>query len=140
MAGTPIVLRGFAPGPQPWSPGHRGVDVTGSGRTGSGVPVLAAGTGTVAFSGMVAGRGVVVIRHAGELRTTYEPVRADVAVGRQVVTGERIGSAQPGVRHCAQGPCLHWGALVGDHYLDPLSLLAGPRRPPVLLPLSRDST
>jgi murein DD-endopeptidase MepM/ murein hydrolase activator NlpD len=105
---------------------------------GTGAPVLAAGAGTVVYSGTIAGRGVVVIRHAGGLRTTYEPVSTEVAVGRELAPGEQFGSVQPAVQHCAQGPCLHWGALVGDLYLDPLSLLTGPRRPPVLLPLNRD--
>jgi murein DD-endopeptidase MepM/ murein hydrolase activator NlpD len=129
LPGTPTVVRGFAPGPHPWSPGHRGVDLVG------GDAVLAAGAGTVAFAGMIAGRGVVVVRHDGNLRTTYEPVTAQVGVGQAVTRGDRIGALQPGVAHCAASSCLHWGALTGSTYLDPLRLLADAHRPPVLLPL-----
>jgi murein DD-endopeptidase MepM/ murein hydrolase activator NlpD len=103
--------------------------------TGGGLAVRAAGPGTVTFAGTIAGRGVVVLRHAGPLRTTYEPVLAEVPVGRTVVRGQQIGVLQPMPQHCAGQPCLHWGARSGDAYLDPLSLLTGARRPPVLLPL-----
>lgn len=130
VAGPASMLRAFAPGPNPWSAGHRGVDVAGAGSA-----VLAAGPGTVTFAGSIAGRGVVVVEHAAGLRTTYEPVFARVAVGRTVQQGDPIGSLQTIAGHCAQGPCLHWGAKIGDRYLDPVSLVARPRRPPVLLPL-----
>lgn len=130
LIGPMRVLRPFSPGPHPWSPGHRGVDL---GTTGT--PVLAAGAGRVSFAGSIAGRGVVVVEHAGVLRTTYEPVSPQVEVGRSVNRGDPIGSLQPGVGHCTPGACLHWGAKIGERYLDPLSLLGRTRRPPVLLPL-----
>ncbi len=125
---SPRVVRRFAVGPQPWSPGHRGVDLAGS----AGQAVLAAGAGVVTFAGRVAGRGVVVVAHAAGLRTTYEPVTAVVDVGRAVATGERIGVLMLPGSHCP-GPCLHWGALRGQIYVDPLTLL-GPPSLPVLLP------
>lgn len=131
LPGRPSVLRVFAVGPAPWSPGHRGVDLSATT-----TEVLAAGTGTIAFAGSVAGRGVVVVRHDGGLRTTYEPVTPSTVVGQVVTRGMPIGTIQAGIPHCASGPCLHWGALVADHYLDPLTLLHPVRRlPPVLLPL-----
>ncbi|WP_409485323.1 M23 family metallopeptidase [Arsenicicoccus dermatophilus] len=122
----PVVLHPFVAPAHRWSPGHRGVDlalpVDG--------PVHAAAAGVVAFAGMVAGRPVVAVDHGG-IRTTYEPVRAVVPVGRTVTAGELLGTlAGPG--HCLQG-CVHWGALRGEDYLDPLSLLAPPQI--VLLPL-----
>jgi murein DD-endopeptidase MepM/ murein hydrolase activator NlpD len=126
------VLRGFAPGPQPWSPGHRGVDLGAPAQA----PVLAAGAGRVTFAGVIAGQGVVVIEHGTRLRTTYEPVVATVTVGQVVTAGQLIGTLQPGVRHGPSGPCLHWGARVGDGYLDPLLLLRGRHVPPVLLPVT----
>lgn len=132
LSGTPSVLHRFAPGPHPWSPGHRGVDLGGSGDE----PVLAAGAGTVSFAGMIAGRGVVAVRHPNGIRTTYEPVSPTVTAGQVVAPGQRIATlsiAVPG--HCGADPCLHWGALAGERYLDPLSLLTGRRRPPVLLPV-----
>jgi murein DD-endopeptidase MepM/ murein hydrolase activator NlpD len=129
VAGTPSVVRRFAPGPNPWSAGHRGVDVTGAGSV-----VLAAGAGSVTFAGTIAGRGVVVVRHNGALRTTYEPVSGEVTVGQVVARGQQIGRVQPVPGHCPEDSCLHWGARIGERYLDPLILLGAGRRPPVLLP------
>lgn len=96
--------------------------------------MLSAGRGQVIFSGVVAGRGVVVVRHAGGLRTTYEPVDNRLPVGTAVEPGTALGalSAVPG--HCAPALCLHWGLRRGDVYLDPLQLVGS--GPPVLLPLS----
>ena len=128
LSPQPQVLRRFAVGPQQWSPGHRGVDLAG----GPGQRVLSAGTGTVTFAGVVAGRGVVAVRHAGGLRTTYEPVTAEVGPGDAVAAGAPLGVLAIGT-HCPT-TCLHWGALRGDVYVDPLTLLRPPA-PPVLLPL-----
>jgi len=122
------VLRRFAVGPHPWSPGHRGVDLAGS----PGQRVLSAGAGTVTFAGVVAGRGVVAVGHEGGLRTTYEPVTAQVRAGATVAAGAPLGVLATGT-HCPT-TCLHWGALRGDVYVDPLTLLRPPA-PPVLLPL-----
>lgn len=123
----PVVLRRFAVGPHPWSPGHRGVDLAAP----PGADVLAAGGGRVSFAGTVAGVGVVVVNHRA-LRTTYEPVRGTVPVGAVVARGDRIGLLLPTTGHCATG-CLHWGAIRAGGYVDPLSLLGV--GPAVLLPL-----
>src|SRR5512143_1009667 len=56
LSPDPRVIRPYAPGPQVWSPGHRGVDLAAS----VGSPLLAAGAGVVSFAGPVAGRAVVV--------------------------------------------------------------------------------
>lgn len=112
-----VVLREFDPPASQWSAGHRGVDLAGA----VGSDVLAAGDGVVAFAGQVGGREVVVVRH-GALRTTYLPVRATVRVGVHVRAGQAIGRLLAG-RHCGDRPCLHWGLLRGDTYLDPMSLL-----------------
>lgn len=116
----PVVERGFDPPLSRWGAGHRGVDL----RAGPGTPVRAAAPGRVAFAGPVAGRGVLVIRLAvpGDLRITYEPVQASVAVGEDVGAGEVVGALQDGPSHCPGG-CLHWGLRSGMAYLDPLSLL-----------------
>jgi hypothetical protein len=87
--------------------------------------VLAAGNGVVTFAGLVAGKGVVVIKH-GKLRTTYEPVTASVTVGSRVRVGDVIGTLSPGESHCSTQTtvsCLHWGLLRGEKYLNPLSLV-----------------
>jgi len=98
-----------------------------------GQPVLSAGDGIVAFSGVVAGRGVLTVRHSGGLRTTYEPVDDRLASGALVHRGSRIGAVSPAAGHCVPLTCLHWGAISGQTYRDPLSLLGF--GPPILLPL-----
>jgi murein DD-endopeptidase MepM/ murein hydrolase activator NlpD len=123
------VRRPFDAPAQRWLPGHRGVDLAGS----VGQPVLSAGAGTVTFSGVVAGRGVVTVRHAGGLRTTYEPVDDRAARGTGVARGARIGTLARTPGHCVPAACLHWGAVDGDAYRDPLTLID--HGPPVLLPL-----
>ncbi|WP_017177017.1 M23 family metallopeptidase [Actinomyces timonensis] len=123
--GGPVaVVEGFDPPAVVWGSGHRGVDLA----LAAGSPVRAAGAGTVAFAGMVAGRPVVSIDHAGGIRTTYEPVEASVSAGEAVSAGQVIGTLAPG--HRSDGvDALHWGARTGKKsYINPLRLL----RPPVI--------
>ncbi|MEU1982432.1 M23 family metallopeptidase [Nocardia sp. NPDC019395] len=135
----PSVEKPFDPPEQDWLPGHRGVDLAGA----PGQPVYAAGPGTVVFAGEVAGKPVISIRHEGDLRTTYEPVEAEVTVGSRVSSGTQIGVLRPGHGGCAAA-CLHWGvrrestSRAKREYLDPLGLL---RLAPIRLkPALRDST
>ena len=129
LSPRPAVLRRFEQPRSQWSSGHRGVDLSGA----VGEPVLSAGEGVVAFSGVIAGRGVITVRHPGGLRTTYEPVDQRLASATVVHQGDPIGviSSTPG--HCAPLSCLHWGAIAEGIYRDPLSLLSLGR--PILLPL-----
>jgi murein DD-endopeptidase MepM/ murein hydrolase activator NlpD len=120
LDGVPPVLRRFDPPPQPWLPGHRGVDLG----AGPGSAVRAAGDGTVVFAGMVAGRGVVSVEHAGGLRTTYQPVHLGVATGHAVTAGAPLGTLAVGHDGCPASACLHWGLRRDGDYLDPLLLLA----------------
>jgi murein DD-endopeptidase MepM/ murein hydrolase activator NlpD len=120
----PVVTR-FDPPAQPWLAGHRGVDLAAA----PGTAVRAAGEGVVVFAGPLAGRGVVSIAHPGGIRTTYEPLLAEVATGTLVRRGHIIGTVDTWrTRHrsCTVSSCLHWGARVGDRYIDPLSLIAAP--------------
>ena len=112
------VVRGFDPPAGPYSPGHRGVDLVGL----PGQPVRAAADGVVSYAGQVGGVGVVVVVH-GPIRTTYQPVWDTVDVGTEVDRGDRVGGLARVGSHCAPDPCLHWGAILDDTYLDPLSLL-----------------
>lgn len=118
VGGRPVVERGFEPPATPWGRGHRGVDL----RAGPGTAVRSAAPGRVSFAGRVAGVDVVSVLLPDGLRTTYEPVRAQVAVGDEVAAGQVVGVLERGPWHCPAG-CLHWGLLRGDVYLDPLTLL-----------------
>jgi murein DD-endopeptidase MepM/ murein hydrolase activator NlpD len=125
------VVRHFVLGPRPWSRGHRGVDLAAH----PGQAVLAPADGVIAWSGMVAGRPVLVVAHGSGLRTTYEPVITAHRPGSAVIRGQLIGTvARSPASHCRPASCLHWGALRGATYLDPLTLLAGWSRGVVLLP------
>jgi len=133
----PPVLRGWEPPATAYGRGHRGVDLAAA----PGAPVRAVAAGRVSFAGRVAGRGVVSVELAGTgdppLRTTYEPVRASVAEGDEVTAGDTVGTVEPTGSHCTT-PCVHWGLLRADTYLDPLTLLPPwllHRDPPRLLPV-----
>ena len=114
-----VVERGFE-APEPYGPGHRGVDLAAW----PGQVVRSALPGSVQSIGRVAGRPIVVIAHGGDVRTTYLPVLPAVSEGDVVDGAEPIGrlATEP---HCPAGPCLHWGARRYDTYFDPLSLLPG---------------
>ncbi|GAB3298795.1 peptidoglycan DD-metalloendopeptidase family protein [Epidermidibacterium keratini] len=115
----PQVTRYFDPPAVKWGAGHRGVDLAG----GAGQPVSAAGDGTVAFVGMVAGRPVISIDHPSGLRTTYEPVASTLTAGATVSEGQQIGVLDAGHAGCPVAACLHWGVRRGETYLNPLILL-----------------
>jgi murein DD-endopeptidase MepM/ murein hydrolase activator NlpD len=133
LDGRPAVVRRFSPPPTPYGRGHRGADLGSQ----PGAIVRAAASGTVTFAGTVGDKGVVVVAHAGGLRTTYEPVTATATVGTQVLAGAPIGILDPGHAGCPVPACLHWGLRRGDVYLDPLTLLGlGQVR---LLPLSHNA-
>ncbi|MGW4912994.1 murein hydrolase activator EnvC family protein [Streptomyces sp. NPDC004270] len=125
VGGRPPVLRGWEPPATVYGPGHRGVDLG----TAPGAEVRAVAAGRVSFAGRVAGRGVVSVLLAGtDLRTTYEPVTAQVKKGEEVTAGQVVGTVERPGAHCGARACVHWGLLRGDAYVDPLLLL-----PPWLL-------
>lgn len=124
------IVRGFDPPDQPWLAGHRGIDLLAS----PGTPVRAALAGEVSFTGLVAGRPVIVISH-GDTRTTYEPAVATVPVGTKVLPGQRVGTVQAG-HSCDGGTCLHLGWREGERYLDPRTLFE--HSPIRLLPASAE--
>lgn len=119
------VLRPFQPPATKYGAGHRGVDLS----LPSGAPVVAAGSGTIAFAGQVGGTPVVAIAHPQGFRTTYLPVSTTLVTGTPVTAGTQIGTLEAG--HCAELDCLHWGAKFGtgaaSQYFDPLFLLSAPR-------------
>ena len=78
--------------------------------------------GVVAFSGKVAGKSVVTLRHGaetGSLTSTFEPAVTTRPVGAVIAKGERFARVEGGSEHCADG-CLHWGLKSGGRdYADP---------------------
>ncbi|HWC12430.1 MAG TPA: peptidoglycan DD-metalloendopeptidase family protein, partial [Acidimicrobiales bacterium] len=71
----------------------------------------------VVFAGVVAGGLHVVVLHPDGIRTSYSFLRTiAVARGQKVVQGQALGTA---------ADRLHFGARVGDAYIDPTSLFAG---------------
>lgn len=124
LTGHPEVVHRFDPPEQRWLAGHRGIDLAGM----VGEPVLAVDDGVVAFSGTVAGVGVLSVDHASGLRSTYQPVDERVPEGTRVARGDRIARLDTG-GHCLVRDCLHLGARRARRtYVDPEPLL----RPVVL--------
>jgi murein DD-endopeptidase MepM/ murein hydrolase activator NlpD len=155
----PMVVHDFGVGPNPWSPGHRGVDLAGASKAeapppagtrppagtsppaGSslpaGTPIRAPANGVVHFAGIVAGRPVLSIAHGSGLISSFEPAISTLERGHPVQRNEIVGRIAPGPTHCAPGTCLHWGVRQNERYLNPLLLLPVQRGPAVLLRLPR---
>ncbi|MEX2457939.1 MAG: M23 family metallopeptidase, partial [Actinomycetota bacterium] len=113
------VLRGFEPPPSRFGAGHRGIDIGAA----LGTPVRAASGGIVAFAGWVAGSRFVSIDHPDGVRTTYSWLSSvDVARGTAVAQGQVIGATGHGHPELER-PHLHFGARIGEDYIDPLILL-----------------
>lgn len=130
--GPRVVVRAFLAPAQPWSPGHRGVDLLGGA---AGTEVRAVLAGTVHFAGVVVDRPVITVRD-GPLLVTVEPVLPVVAEGDSVAAGQLIGTLLPG--HCTDAEpaelCVHLGVRLAGEYVSPLLSLGGLQRA-VLLPL-----
>lgn len=121
------VERPFIAPPHRYGAGHRGVDL----RPLDGDRIMAPARGVIAFSGDVAGRGVLTIDHGNGIVTTLEPVESELSPGAVVERGALIGRLSTG-GHTAPG-VLHFGVRRDGEYLNPLQLLGGVPRA-VLLP------
>ncbi|MBD3941534.1 M23 family metallopeptidase [Microbacterium sp. NEAU-LLC] len=119
--------RPFVAPPHEYGPGHRGVDL----RPLEGSIVVAPAAGVVAFSGQVAGRGILTIDHGNGLVTTLEPVESPLAAGAIVARGEAAGTVSTG-GHSAPGT-VHFGVRLDGEYINPMLLLGGVPRA-ILLP------
>lgn len=122
--GRPVAYRPPVDGPvtdgfrlpnQPWLAGNRGIDY----RVEPGTAVRAAAEGEVVFAGQVGGRLHVVVLHPDGVRTSYSFLRTvTVRRGDRVAQGRPVGTAHE---------TLHFGARVGDVYVDPrLLFVAAP--------------
>jgi murein DD-endopeptidase MepM/ murein hydrolase activator NlpD len=113
------VLRGFEPPPDPYSAGHRGIDIGAP----FGSPLRAAGDGVVAFAGWVGGSLFISIDHPDGIRTTYSWLSSVSVRKRDAVTkGQLIGLTGHGHPEVPE-PHLHFGARIGTTYIDPMLLL-----------------
>jgi len=113
------VIRPFEPPPDPYSSGHRGIDIA----VPFGTTIVAAQDGTVAFAGWVGGQLFISIDHADGVRTTYSWISAaSVKKGQKVNKGDPIGLTGHGHPDAAT-PHLHFGARIGSTYIDPMLLL-----------------
>jgi murein DD-endopeptidase MepM/ murein hydrolase activator NlpD len=121
------LARPFIAPPHEYGPGHRGIDLDLLG----GVAVLAPADGVVAFSGSVAGRGILTIDHGDGLVTTLEPVESVLAAGVAVRRSQEVATLAVG-GHSAPGT-LHFGVRLHGAYINPMLLLGGVPRA-VLLP------
>lgn len=128
VEGPARVIRAFSLPPQPWQPGHRGIDIAAPSSE-----LLAPADGVVRYAGWVVDRGVLSIDHGGGVVSSYEPVEPTVAAGDAVARGQVVARIVPG--HCA-APCVHVGLRVDDEYGNPLRWLGGGEWP-VLLPTRR---
>src|SRR5213593_1613363 len=82
------VIRGFEPPPDPYSSGHRGIDIGAP----FGSDMVAARSGTVAFAGWVGGSLFISIDHDDGVRTTYSWLSGiSVRKGDRVTRGQVIG-------------------------------------------------
>lgn len=113
------VIRPYQPPENPFGPGHRGIDIAAP----FGSPLRASRDGIVAFAGWVGGSLFISIDHDDGVRTTYSWLSAvGVHKGDHVATGQVIGATGHGHPDVAQ-PHLHFGARIGDTYIDPMLLL-----------------
>ncbi|HWK19445.1 MAG TPA: peptidoglycan DD-metalloendopeptidase family protein [Microbacteriaceae bacterium] len=119
------VLRAFVLPPEPWLPGHRGIDIAAHG-----LELLAPADGIVRFAGRVVDRGVLSIDHGGAVVSSFEPVVALVAEGEAVARGQVVARIDGG--HCPVA-CVHVGLRIDGAYRNPLLLLGGASWP-ILLP------
>lgn len=102
-----------------WGAGHRGVDYL----VGDTETLVSPTASVVQFAGLVFGRPVIVLRHAGGLSSEVEPacLVEDIALGQSLQAGQQFGQvcfvSKDG--HC-EGVCLHWGVRTETRgYLSP---------------------
>ena len=114
------VTDSFRPPAERWRAGNRGVDYA----TEPGGAVAASADGEVVFAGQVGGQQHVVVLHADGVRTSYSFLRsASVRRGHRVTQGQQVGTSNGS---------LHFGARIGEAYVDP-TLLFGDGLPEVYL-------
>ena len=115
------VLRPFEQPANPFSAGHRGIDIAAP----FGTAIRAPADGIVSFAGVVAGSLFISIDHDGGIRTSYSWVSAvGVKKGQSVRAGAVIGSTGQG-HPGSDRTHLHFSARLNGDYIDPMLLLGG---------------
>ncbi len=118
------VIDAFRPPAHIGAPGNRGLEYA----TRPGTAVRAAAPGVVVFAGTVGSGRHVTVAHPDGVRTSYSLLRTvAVRAGQRVATGQILGTA---------GASLHFGARIGEAYVDPAVLLGATRRAR-LVPVAR---
>lgn len=104
------VIAGFRAPAGPYAAGHRGIDLAAT----TGQAVVSPMTGTVAWSGRIAGKDVVTIA-SGSTVVSLEPVRSHLAAGTPVHVGDPLGAVGRG-GHC-DARCVHVGVRMDGAYV-----------------------
>jgi murein DD-endopeptidase MepM/ murein hydrolase activator NlpD len=105
-----------------YCPGNRGLEYAPA----PGTPVTALSSGTVTFSGSVAGTRYVVVQQPDGIKVTYGRLAGiSVSTGATVVTGGPVGTTTDR---------FFLGLRRGDEYIDPAPLLGRLRRRAHLVP------
>ncbi|MDR6865999.1 murein DD-endopeptidase MepM/ murein hydrolase activator NlpD [Microbacterium resistens] len=125
FAGARRIVAPYRAPAHAYGPGHRGMDIAGSGE------VRSPADGVVAFRGVVVDRPLITIDHGGGLVTTYEALESTLTPGTAVRRGEGVGIVGTG-GHAPPGT-LHVGVRRDGAYVDPLPLFGKAPRA-ILLP------
>jgi murein DD-endopeptidase MepM/ murein hydrolase activator NlpD len=113
------VIRPYEAPSSPYGSGHRGIDIA----VPFGTSIVAAQDGMVSFAGWVAGALFISVDHPDGVRTTYSWLSAvSVKKGDAVARGQVIGNTGHGHPDVST-PHLHFGARIGETYIDPMTLL-----------------
>lgn len=100
---------------------HSGIDIAAP----SGVKVVAAGAGTIAFSGTLGSYGrTIIVDHGGGIMTLYaHNSRLSVKEGDSVKKGQKV--AEIGSTGLSTGPHLHFEVRKNGKYVDPIPYVKG---------------
>jgi murein DD-endopeptidase MepM/ murein hydrolase activator NlpD len=123
-----VVVAPFVAPPRPYAAGHRGVDLAAP----TDSVLVAPAAGVVAFSGDVAGRGVITLDHGGGYVSTLEPVSEALPAGTPVSAGDPVAQVSAGGHMTTEG--VHFGVRLLGVYVNPLVLVGGDVPRAVLLP------
>src|SRR3569623_59662 len=106
------VVDPFRPPSTQYGAGNRGLKY----KTSPGDGVRASAPGRVTFAGQVGGELHVVIQHSDGVRTSYSFLQSiGVRAGQTLRQGDAVGTTKDS---------FHFGARIGDAYVDPAILIA----------------